>query len=93
MDLPYLKPFWASDKILFSYKKDIILLYINLSKSLAKTGVIVISQSSEGNVDLLLLYVLAAGNMSLSHTVVELAMLFLTEIGSISLSCVLQYNA
>ena len=40
MDLPFLKPFWASDKILFSNKKDIILLYINLSESLAKTGII-----------------------------------------------------
>ena len=43
-----------------------------------------ISQSSNGNVDLLLLYGLAAGKMSLSHTVVELAMLFLTDTGSIS---------
>ena len=30
----------ASDKILFSYKKGIIQLYINLSKSLAKTCII-----------------------------------------------------
>ena len=43
-----------------------------------------ISQSSEDNVDLILLYGLTAGKMSLSHTVVELAMLFLTEIGNIS---------
>ena len=42
-----------------------------------------ISQSSEGNVDLLLLYGLATGNMSLSHTAVELAVLFFSEIGSV----------
>ena len=32
MDLPFLNPFWASDKIFSSYKKDFILLYISLSK-------------------------------------------------------------
>ena len=40
IDLPFLKQFWASDKILISYKEGIMLLYINISNILVKTGII-----------------------------------------------------
>jgi hypothetical protein len=40
IDLPFLKPLWASEKILFSDRKGIILLHISHSDSLAKTGII-----------------------------------------------------
>ena len=77
---PFLKPYWASVKILFLLKKDISLLYITLSNNFAKTDMMDMGQiqCSKYNVAFVLLgkyerYCVSVTNCSVPYNTYDLS--------------------